>query len=249
VTAAPATLIRDERSFRRVAAIAAIVSVPFAAGNLVTALAAVGFDLNAISRPLALINRGASAATLWHWSMLLDTFGYYLLIVPLVLLLRSALRHQSPNWIDLSVLCLVVYCFIGALGGAMLATAVPTLIKDYATATVQHRAILETTFNGYSDAVYRGLWNMLEEFLGGVAWVSIGLVLRREHHRLGQTTILLGVACLVDGIGTALNLDAVATIGLTLYLVLAPAWACWIGIRFLSDDAPFATAALPASAT
>jgi hypothetical protein len=241
VTALPAAS-GDERSFRRVAAIAAIVSVPFAVGNLVTALAAVGFDLNAISHPLALINRGASAATLWHWSMLLDTFGYYLLIVPLALLLRSALRDRSPNWIDLAVLCLLAYCVIGALGGAMLATAVPALIREYATATAPHRAILETAFNGYSDAIYRGVWNMLEELLAGLAWVSIGLVLRDDDRRLGQTTILLGIACLVDGIGTALNVDAVATIGLTFYLVLAPAWACWIGIRFFRDETPFATA-------
>jgi len=231
---------RDERSFRRVAAIAAIISVAFAAGNLVTALGAVGFEPNAISHPLALIARGASAARLWHWSMLLDSFGYYLLIVALVLLLRRALRDKSPNWIDLAVLCLMINCFIGAVGGAVLATAVPTLIKDYATATASHRAILETAFNRYTDAVYRARWNMLEELLGGLAWITIGLVLRGEHRRLGQTTILLGVACLVDGVGTALNSDAVATIGLSLYLVLAPAWACWIGIRFLGNDAPFA---------
>ena len=249
MSAVPATLVLDEQSFRRAAAIAAIVSVLFAAGNLVTALAAVGFDLNAISHPLALISRGAAAAALWHWSMLLDTFGYYLLIVPLVLLLRRALRDQSPNWIDLSVLCLLVYCFIGALGGAMLASAVPTLIKDYATATLPHRAILETVFNGYSDAVYRGVWNLLEEILGGAAWIGIGLVLKDQDRRLGRTTIVLGVACLVDGIGTALNLDAIATIGLTMYLVLAPTWAGWIGIRFLRDDTPFARTASPAGAT
>jgi hypothetical protein len=240
VTVVPVALVQDEHSFRRVAAIAAIVSVPVAAGNLVTALAAVGFDLNAVSHPLALIDRGSTAATLWRSSMLLDTLGYYLLIVPLVLLLRGALRDKSPNWIDFSVLCLLVYCFIGALGGAMLATAVPTLIKDYATAPGAHRAILATAFNGYSDAVYRGLWNMLEEVLGGVAWIGIGLVLRGGERRLGNVTILLGVACLVDGIFTALNVDSIATIGLTVYLVLAPAWAGWLGLRFLHDRAPFA---------
>ena len=63
--------------------------------------------------------------------MVLDIFGYYLPIVPLVLLVRSSLLDRSPNWVDLFALCLLAYCFIGAIGGAELATALPTLIREY----------------------------------------------------------------------------------------------------------------------
>src|SRR6266536_5064426 len=184
-------------------------------------VAAVGFDLNPISHPLILLHQGATGATLWHWAMMLDILGYYLLIVPLILALRSWLRPSSPNWIDLAVLYLLAYGGIGAIGGAILATAIPPLIRGYAMAG-PHRVVVETVFTGYSDAVYRGMWNLLEQFLADVGWLAVGVVLRSEDRRLGRVTTVLGLACLVDAFGTAMNVDAVATTGLSVYLVLAP---------------------------
>ena len=230
-------------SFGRMAAIAAMVSLPLAAGNLLTMLAAVHFDLSALSDPLVLLHQGATAARLWHWAMVLDILGYYLLIVPVILLLRSWLRAKSPNWIDLAALCLLAYCGIGAIGGAILATAIPPLIRGYATAGPQ-RVVVETVFSGYADAVYRGMWNLLEEFLAGVGWLAMGVVLRSEDRRLGRATTMLGLACLVDALGTAANVDAVATTGLGVYLVLAPIWAWWVGTRLLRTGSPFATSDL-----
>lgn len=223
----------DDRSFQRVAAIAAIVSLPLAAGNLIAMLATVHFNLNGMTDPLVLLHAGKGSAPLWRWSMILDIFGYYLAIVPLILLLRSSLREQSPNWVDLFALCLLAYCFIGAIGGAELATALPRLIREYATASPSHRMSLEAVFTGYTDGIYRGLWNLLEEFLAGIGWLGLGLVLRAERPRLGIASIVLGSACLVDSFGTAINVDAVGSTGLTIYLVLAPVWAFWIGVGLL----------------
>jgi hypothetical protein len=229
----------DDRSFPPVAAIAAIASLPLAVGNLVAMLATVHFNLNGMTNPLVLLHAGTGAAPLWRWSMILDIFGYYLPIVPMILLLRSSLRHRSPNWIDLFALCLLAYCLIGAIGGAMLATALPTLIREYANAASgSHQASLQTVFTGYTDGIYRGLWNLLEESLAGVGWIGFGFVLRAERRRLGLITIVLGMACLVDSLGTALNTDVVASAGLTVYLVLAPVWACWIGIGLLRSPPP-----------
>jgi hypothetical protein len=227
-----------DRSFQRMAAIAAVVSLPLAVGNLIAMLATVHFNLNGMTDPLVLLHAGKGAARLWRWSMILDIFGYYLPIVPLILLLRSSFRHWSPNWVDLSVLCLLAYCFIGAIGGAELATALPTLIREYATASPSHRMSLEAVFTGYTDGVYRGLWNLLEELLAGIGWLGLGLVLRTERRRLSIASILLGVACLVDSFGTAINVDAVSSTGLTIYLVLAPVWAFWIGVGLLRTTVP-----------
>ena len=223
----------DDRSFQRLAAIAAIVSLPLAAGNLIAMLATVHFNLNGMTDPLVLLHAGEGAAPLWRWSMILDIFGYYLPIVPLIFLVRSSLLDRSPNWIDLFALCLLAYCFIGAVGGAELATALPTLIREYATASPSHRMSLEAVFTGYTDGIYRGLWNLLEEFLAGIGWLGLGLVMRAGRRRLGTATIVLGAACLVDSFGTAINVDAVSSIGLIVYLVLAPVWAFWIGVGLL----------------
>jgi ribosomal protein S18 acetylase RimI-like enzyme len=69
--------------------------------------------------------------------------------------------------------------------------------------------------------------------LGRVGWIGFGLVVRAERRRLSSVTIVLGVACLVDSLGTALNTDVIASTGLTVYLILAPIWACWMGVWLL----------------
>jgi hypothetical protein len=229
----------NDHSFSRMAAIAAIVSLPLADGNLMGMLATVHFDAAGMTNPLVLLHAGTAAAPLWRWSMILDIFGYYLPIMPLILLLRGSLRHQSPNWIDLFAICLLAYCLIGAIGGAMLATALPTLIREYANTTnASHQMGLQAVFTGYTDAIYRGLWNLLEELLAGIGWIGLGLVLGTNRRRLGMITIVLGLSCLVDSLGTALNTDVLASIGLTVYLVLAPVWACWMGIDLLRTPLP-----------
>jgi hypothetical protein len=53
-------------------------------------------------------------------------------------------------------------------------------------------------------------------------------------------TITLGASCLVDFLGTVLQIDALAFSGLLLYLFQAPGWAFWTGILLLRGDAPFA---------
>jgi len=150
---------QGDRSFALMAAVAAIASLPLAAGNLLAMLATVRFNLGGMTNPLVLLHAGAGEAGLWRWSMVLDIVGYYLPIIPVILLLRSSLRLRGPLWTDLFALCLLSYCLIGAIGGA--------------------------------------------------------------------------VACLIDSAGTALNIDSVASIGLIIYLVLAPVWACWLGVRVL----------------
>jgi len=232
----PAELVLDDRSFSRAVSIAAIAAAPLAAGEIIAMMAAVHFNLDGMSHPLVLLRAGSSAAPLWRLSMVLDILGYYLLVVPLFVHLRNSTRPASPNWVDLFTLCLLGYSLIGAVGAAVLATALPTLIIQYAASNGPgHLANLTATFTGFTDSVYRGLWNLLEQLLAGVGWIGYGLVLRRRHRRLGLSTVILGTACLVDSLGTALNVDAIASTGLIIYLVLAPIWAATIGAGLWRD--------------
>jgi hypothetical protein len=233
---------RVEDSFALMAAIVGVVSLPLAAGNLVAMLASVHFNVGGMANPLILLRAGRAAAPLWRWSMVLDITGYYLPVVPLIFVLRMWLRHRGQAWVEFSAFCLLAYCLIGAIGGAMLATVLPTLITQYA-ANPGHDAAVRTVFTGYTDGIYRGAWNLLEEFLAGIGWAGFGIALRPSHRRLGAMSIALAVACLVDSAGTALNIDPVASAGLTMYLILAPSWACWLGIDILNKRTTAATRA------
>jgi hypothetical protein len=233
-----------DRSFQTVAAIAAMTSLPLAAGNLGAMLLAAHFDLRAMSDPLLLLRTGAGAAEIWRWSMVLDLFGYYLLIVPLVVGLRGYIRHKSPQWIDLCALCLLGYSLVGAMGAAVIATTTPRLIAEYSSASAGQRALLEAVSTAYADAIYRGLWNLLEELFAGVGWIVLGALMRGERFGLGIITIVLGASCLIDFLGTLLGVDALAFPGLALYLFLAPAWAFWTGTLLLRRVRPFLAATL-----
>jgi len=211
----------------------AVVSMPLAIGNLIAMLVAAGGDPDALTDPLILLHIGPAGAEWWRWSMILDLFGYYLLIVPLTLLLRDRLRHRSRNWIDLFTACLLAYALIGSIGATILATVTPSMIAGYAGAGAAQKAVLAIVSGSYSDAIYRGLWNLLEECLAGVGWLGLGIFLRGQLHGSGWIAILLGAACLVDSAGTALNLEAVSMFGLVAYLVLAPLWAMWTGVGLL----------------
>lgn len=227
-----------DAGFGRVAATAAIISLPLAAGNVLTEFISVKFNMNALSQPQLLLQQGRAAAEWWHWSMALDILGYYLFIVPLILWIRRNLLPTMTGELELSTFFLLGYCLVGAIGGAMVITTIPSLITDYATSGSTHREMLSIVFSNYSDAIYRGVWNILEEFLGGIGWIGLGLAFRGRYRNLASATLILGIASLIDSFGSTLNIDAITLPGLVVYLVLAPVWACWAGILILRRQVP-----------
>ncbi len=236
------------RSFSRAAGLVAVLSLPFAAANLFTMFAAVHFDGRGMSDPLVLLRAGGSAPTLWRWAMVFDILGYYLLLLPPLLVLHRWLAERDRDWANLAVGLLVAYTLIGASGGGALALALPRLITAYG-ADPTHRATLETVFLSYTDGIYRGLWNLLEELLAGLGWLVMGLLIRGVRRRLGLITVVLGAVCLADSIGVMINVAGLADSALSVYLVLAPVWACWVGSLILRDRLlPKPTARRPALA-
>lgn len=225
----------DDRSsvFVRAAAIAAIVSLPVAVASFVVGLLAVDFRMDAYTDPLLVLSTGANGATLWRWSMILDMLGYYLLIVPIIVVLAHGLPSKDRARSDLFILCLLAYCLIGAAGAATLAGTQPSLITAWESAASPERAMLEVVFLNQTKMVYGGLWNLLDALLAGVGWVGLGLALSRNGLRIGSVTIALGAASLLDGIGTMFMIEPVQMAGLFVYLVLAPVWACWLGLAAL----------------
>jgi hypothetical protein len=221
-----------ESGFRRFASVTAMLSVPAAIASIVVGLAAANFDFAVIDDPGIALTKGAAVAPLAHWAMILDLFGYYVLLLPCALVLWRDVRPQSPAWIDFATLNGVAYVLIGSMGAGMLAVVWPPLIRAYASADAGSAPMVRLVFETFTTAVDRGLWNTLELTFAGCWWFVLGRLLPgRGAFRV--VSLLVGLASWLDVAGTILEIPSLASTGLSVYLVLAPVWAalCSLSIR------------------
>ncbi len=229
--------MNNDHSFEKWAGIAAVVSAPVALASIVAPLPVVNFDMSVFTEPAGVLQRGAQVAGWLRASLLLDFFGYYLLIAPLILVLRRQLKRQAPDWARLFASCLQLYVVIGLAGAAVLAAVSPRLLAQYATVAGDRRFMVEGLYSLAWDTVYGGLWNILEVLVAGIGWLGFGLLMRRERPFAGVVTIVLGAACLIDAVGNIVGIKALSEPGLYIYLVLAPAWALGMGLKLLRQRA------------
>jgi hypothetical protein len=225
--------MNESSSFQRLAAVFSIVSAILAFGSIGFQSVVLGVTTDPFSNPTSILGTGATGATLFRWGLILDMFGYYLLLAPLALLLWSRLKPKDMNLITLYTISGLAYMLIGALGAATLAAISPPLIEGYGQASAPQRQMSELVFSGFLNAVYLGLWNLLESGLSGMWWLGIGLYLRREQPALGSFTTVLGIFALLDALGRILNVQIIYTVGLAGMLLLIPLWALWFGIDLL----------------
>ncbi len=225
--------MNDEQRFQRLAGVITLASLLPALGAGVCLGAAANFNIAFMGNPGALITIGASGANLFRWGMVLDVFGYYLLLAPLALFLWNALKRTSPLLVTLYTLCGLGYILAGALGAIMLAAVEPPLIVQYAQATAASRETLQIVFNSFLNAVYLGLWNPLEALLAGIWWVGIGALMKRERRALGIVTMLLGLGALLDAVGNIIGQEAIFVIGVSWLVLFFFVWVAWCGIELL----------------
>lgn len=225
--------MNNDNSFKRLAAISAIISAPLAIGSLVLGLIPVDFNFEVFSDMNLFIQVGVSGAILLRWGMILDVFGYYLLLMPAAFVLLFSLKSRGPDRVWFYTFCGLSYMLIGAIGASILAAVWPPIIIAYVDASGQSREILKAVFSGVTNIVYGGLWGILELIPGGIWWLGIGLLLKSERRILGIATIILGIFALLNVIGNILNIEAIAMPGLFVYLYFAPIWALWLGFDLL----------------
>jgi len=225
--------MNDHQSFQRFAALAAIISFPLTLGSIVLSGMALDFNMEASTNPALLLSVGADGASLSRWGMILDMLGYYLPLLPVALFLWRWLGPRDPYWVLFYTSCGLGYILIGAMGAVILAAVHPPLISAYAQASVEQRPALETVFSAVWNMVYGGMWNILGELLAGIWFVGVGLLLRSERRIFSIVTMILGISALLDSLGMILNFEGLALLGLSIYVVLAPIWALWLGIDLL----------------
>jgi hypothetical protein len=217
---------------RRTAAWLAVWALPLAYANVGLALAAVDFDLATFGdfeRGFRMIVTRPDGAGLVRWSMITDMLGFYLMLVPLALVLWDWLKGKNQQLITVSTLFGLGYLFFGAVGAAILSVVLPDQLNAYAQTAVAERPIHQAIFLVFSSAIYDGVWGTLNPLLGGVWWVGVGAILRHQRRALGWTIIVLGVFMLLRDV----KIGPVELIGLSVYFVLAPICAAWLGVDLL----------------
>ncbi|MDX1616804.1 MAG: DUF4386 family protein [Candidatus Promineifilaceae bacterium] len=215
-----------ETSFKRIAAISAIISAPLAVAGLVIVTLAVDFDFELMSDQSNLITLGARSAGFFHWGEFLSIFGYYLLLIPVALYLWHWLRPHDPNLVNLYTVCGLGFIFIGVPGAIMRTNVLPEMMRAYAEASGAQREVLEAVFKVLTEMAFTGGIGII---LLGIWWLGIGLVLRSERRLLGIVTTVLGIAALGVSVGTIFHIEPLIMLEGIVFL-LSPFWALWLGI-------------------
>src|SRR5438270_11027308 len=148
--------MNNDASFQRLAAVTSILATLLAFGSIGSQAVVLGVNTDPFSNPTSIQGSGASGANLLRWGMILDMFGYYLLLAPLALLLWSWLKPKGMNLITLYTFCGLAYMLIGALGAATLAAISPPLIEGYGHTSGLQRQMYEVVFSGFLNVVYVG---------------------------------------------------------------------------------------------
>ncbi|GAB3948961.1 hypothetical protein GCM10028805_24520 [Spirosoma harenae] len=198
---------------------------------------------NAYDDPMQLLQMPSLNIAIVRWSMIADLFGYYLLLLPAIYFLRTYLREQTA-WADLATYCGTAYVLVGSIGAVIMSEVVCPVLSQYFIAPADQQAHLRITYQTLNGIVYNGLWNVLETLLAGTWWTLTGFTICTWHKSLGWATVILGGSTLLDALGNLIGLPGLATIGLNIYLVLAPVWAIWLGVVIWKRAQPIPAVAM-----
>jgi hypothetical protein len=222
-----------EQTFQRVAAVVALVGVAFAIASALLEIAAISDTTDPASAFPAVITNGRTAGALFHYSMVSDMLGYYLLLIPLAIYLWRWLRLQSPLLCAASTTAGLGYCLLGAAGAAVLGAVLPALGDQYSAALPAQREVLLAIGTAVANAVYRGIWNTLDAITAGVWWFGTGYLLRGQRTKLGIVWMVTGAASLVDAAGFMIGVPSVGLIGLIAFILLVPISVAAIAVDLL----------------
>lgn len=217
----------NDSSFRRITIASAIISLPLALAANVILMLAVKFDFELMADQAGLLTLGARAARTMRLGEMAGLFGYYLLLVPVVLYLGYRLRLRSPNLVTMYTVFGLAFVVVGIIAASLRAVVVPEMMSAYAQATNAQSQILSVEFQTVVDVIF-GAIASLESLFFGLWMLGIGLVLRGEQRALGSVAAILGIAFLGDALGLMVHFEPLSILELSWFI--SPIWVFWLGI-------------------
>ncbi len=223
--------MNEHRNFERAASMAGILTTLFMIGNIVTLLASVGKDTNALFDGAEMVRLGAPAAPMFHASMVFDLLAY-LSFAPVVVFCWAWLKQGNEGLVSLYAFCGVAYSLLGSIGAVVIDAVFPQLMAEFAAAPAAQQETLKLIARVLYRAVEHGIWNPLEVLMVSVWFLALGLLLRRRIPGLGNLALVTGALGLLDPLGWIIGSDTVLGIG-GFSNILLPIWTAWFGIRLL----------------
>jgi len=222
-------LLKEQRSI----AVITILSGLLALGCIMAIFIAVNFNADAIADPLLALSQPGTNITAVRWSMILDMFGFYLLLLPVIYLLHDWMKQRSA-WAGMISFCGIAYVLIGGIGASVLAVVWPNIMTAYPAATGTEQQILKGNFVMINDMVYSGMWNLLEMFLAAAWWTFTGYqLLKSKFSFIGWSGIITGISCMADALSGMLQIGWLHELALNLYMLFAITWAIAMGLFLL----------------
>lgn len=226
--------MKNQTTFKRIAAISAVLAAPVTLASTIVLLMAVDFNTDFMSNPAGIITIGASASEVFRWGSILELGAPTLLLVPAALYLWFWLKPRAPELVTLYTVFGLASLMLAAVGSLLRATFYPPLMAAYAQASVAQREVLVVLFQSVTDFNFEGLY-ALDLIFWGVWWLGIGPLLRSDRRSLGIVTAILGIAFLGAGAGWLLRVGPLARLENAFFLL--PFWVVWLGLVIWRHDA------------
>ncbi|QKS00378.1 hypothetical protein F9288_12645 [Sphingomonas sp. CL5.1] len=219
----------DMQNGRRLAAWAALMAAVLAIVNIVLTLVALGGDTALLFDPARMLALPTRMIDLYRTAMVLDSFSYYLPMLPIGAYLWARLRGDGGPAVDAAILALVIYVIMGIAGTSIQIVTLPLLAAAHGSADPVIRAGSEAAWRVTVEIAQHALWWMEGPTFAFWAIVT-GAAMQTQGLRFGRFLMAMGAAYALYFITALLWPGTLAELAELVAVLPVPVWLLLLGI-------------------